>query len=119
MGVFEQLADLDKTASLAAPEPAKLAAPPPAQERHTPPPHKAPTAPRRVHRASQPAPVVVDNLPHKQRVITRNSFEIYQDQIAVLRQVSLSAKLAGDKLSMSEMVREALDSYLTDKNLKL
>ena len=52
-------------------------------------------------------------------IITRNSFEIYQDQIEVLRQVSLSAKLGGDKLSISEMVREALDDYLTDKNLKL
>ena len=59
----------------------------------------------------------MDIQPSRHRIISRSSFEIYQDQLHVLRQVSLQAKLAGEKLSISEMVREALDSYLTDKNL--
>ena len=35
----------------------------------------------------------------------------------ILREESLQAKLLGEKLSMNEMVREALDSYFTDKKL--
>jgi len=50
------------------------------------------------------------------RTILRHSFEVYNDQIELLRRVSLEAKLAGDELSMSEMVREALDAYLTRKH---
>ncbi len=45
------------------------------------------------------------------RTIARCSFEIFQDQMDWLRQVSLTDKLAGGKGSMSEMVREALDRY--------
>ncbi len=52
------------------------------------------------------------------RTTVRYAFEFYQDQIEVLRHVSLEAKLLGDDLSMSEMVREALDDYITHKNLR-
>ncbi len=52
------------------------------------------------------------------RTTVRYAFEFYQDQIEVLRHVSLEAKLLGDNLSMSEMVREALDEYITHKNLR-
>lgn len=54
----------------------------------------------------------------KHRTVIRYSFEFYQDQVALLRQISLQAKLAGDDLSMSEMVREALDEYITHKNFR-
>jgi hypothetical protein len=46
------------------------------------------------------------------RVITRYAFEFFQDQIERLRQRSLQQKLEGEDGSMSEMVRDALDSYL-------
>jgi hypothetical protein len=46
------------------------------------------------------------------RVITRYAFEFFQDQIERLRQRSLEQKLEGEDGSMSEMVRDALDSYL-------
>jgi hypothetical protein len=79
---------------------------------------KSPTAPRKGtprSRSDELLPINAGAL--RQRIISRASFEVYQDQVHILRQVSLTAKLAGDKLSISEMVREALDSYLTDKNL--
>lgn len=49
------------------------------------------------------------------RTITRYAFEFYQDQIDTLRGLSLEDKLNGEKGSMSEMVREALDMYITKK----
>lgn len=49
------------------------------------------------------------------RVINRHAFEIYQDQLETLRRMSLEGQLAGEKISMSEMVREALDTYIDRK----
>ncbi len=49
------------------------------------------------------------------RVITRYAFEFFQDQIEALRNISLREKMQGEKGSMSEMVREALDGYLADR----
>jgi len=54
----------------------------------------------------------------KRRLVIRYAFEFYQDQIELLRQINLQTKLGGDNLSMSEMVREALDEYITRKNLR-
>jgi hypothetical protein len=46
------------------------------------------------------------------RIITRNSLEIYEDQMDFLRKLSFQEKM-DDKLgSMSGMVREAIDNYL-------
>jgi hypothetical protein len=52
--------------------------------------------------------------PPVRRRLTRVPFEFYQDQIERLRRRSLRAKLRGEKGSMSEMVRDALDRYLRD-----
>ena len=49
------------------------------------------------------------------RVITRYAFEFFQDQVAQLRAISLQAKLQGEDGSMSEMVRQALDAYLAQR----
>jgi hypothetical protein len=49
------------------------------------------------------------------RVITRYAFEFYQDQLEDLRRLSLRDKMAGERGSMSEMVREALDQYLSNR----
>src|SRR4051812_17542704 len=46
------------------------------------------------------------------RIITRNSFEVYEDQMDSLRDRSYQEKRAGKLGSMSAMVREAIDAYL-------
>jgi hypothetical protein len=46
------------------------------------------------------------------RMLTRVPFEFYLDQVERLRRISLHAKLRGEKGSMSEMMRDALDRYL-------
>lgn len=49
------------------------------------------------------------------RIITRNSFEIYEDQMESLRKLSYREKMDGNIGSMSGMVREAIDNYLLKK----
>ena len=51
--------------------------------------------------------------PNGKRIITRNSFEIYEDQKESLRKLSLQEKMEGKLGSMSQMVRDAID--LTSK----
>jgi hypothetical protein len=53
--------------------------------------------------------------PNGKRIITRNAFEIYEDQMDRLRKISLEEKMNGKLGSMSAMVREAIDSYLHKK----
>ena len=50
--------------------------------------------------------------PNVRRIITRNSFEIYEDQMDSLRREAYEEKLQGGIGSMSKMVREAIDTYL-------
>jgi hypothetical protein len=50
--------------------------------------------------------------PSGKRIITRNSFEIYEDQMDALRKHSFQEKMEGKLGSMSQMVRDALDAYL-------
>jgi hypothetical protein len=50
------------------------------------------------------------------RTLTRVAWEIYQDQVVRLRRLSLDEKEQGEKGSMSEMVREALDDYLNKRS---
>ena len=50
--------------------------------------------------------------PNGKRIITRNSFEIYEDQMGSLRTLSYQEKMEGQLGSMSGMVREAIDNYL-------
>lgn len=52
----------------------------------------------------------------KKRIITRNSFEIYEDQMDSLRKLSLGEKMEGRPGSMSAMVRDAIDTYLQKKD---
>lgn len=122
MGIYDQLANLPQTPTLAAPEPPKTAETPPDKQlpaSHSKPSLNRPTAAKSVPQPPEVNPKIpLDTSPPRQRIITRASFEVYQDQVHVLRQVSLTAKLNGENLSISEMVREALDNYLTEKNLK-
>ena len=52
------------------------------------------------------------------RIITRNSFEIYEDQMDALRKRSMDEKLDGRLGSMSAMVREAIDYFLKEETAK-
>ena len=120
MGIYDQLANLDKTPPVTSLESPKTAEVDPVASTQPTLPKVARKTRTSCHKTDS------DRLEHatqrprtRQRVISRVSLEIYQDQYAILKQVSLSAKLEGDNLSMSEMAREALDSYLTSKYLKL
>jgi hypothetical protein len=53
--------------------------------------------------------------PNGRRIITRNSFETYEDQMEALRKLSFHEKMAGKVGSMSQMVREAIDDYLAKR----
>jgi hypothetical protein len=50
------------------------------------------------------------------RIITRNSFEIYEDQMDLLRDRAFQEKRQGKVGSMSAMVRDAIDQYLARVN---
>ncbi len=54
--------------------------------------------------------------PNGKRIITRNSFEIYEDQMDSLRKLSIQEKMEGKLGSMSNMVREAIDTYLQKRS---
>lgn len=49
------------------------------------------------------------------RNLTRIPFEIYRDQHSALKQFSLEEQARGEKGSMSQMVREALDAYIAKR----
>ena len=53
--------------------------------------------------------------PNGKRIITRNSFEIYEDQMDSLRKLSYHEKMEGKLGSMSQVVRTAIDEYLHKK----
>src|SRR4051794_3466640 len=50
--------------------------------------------------------------PNGKRIITRNSFEVYEDQMDSLRERSFQEKRQGKLGSMSAMVREAIDEFI-------
>jgi hypothetical protein len=54
--------------------------------------------------------------PNVRRIITRNSFEIYEDQMDSLRQLAYTEKMQGKIGSMSAMVRDAIDTYILNKS---
>jgi hypothetical protein len=54
----------------------------------------------------------------KKRIITRNSFELYEDQMDSLRKLAFEDKMDGKLGSMSAMVREAIDTYLEKRKKK-
>lgn len=53
--------------------------------------------------------------PNGKRIITRNSFEIYEDQMDSLRRLAYEEKMEGRLGSMSQMVRDAIDTYLSER----
>jgi len=96
----------------------------------TPLPGQAPTAQQPNHqapeRSSARAPVHPNGTAHitpspseasKREIKPRHPFDIYQDQLDLLRKLSIRDKMKGEIGSMSAMVREALDNYLKDKKI--
>ena len=117
MGTYDDLLTLQNTPAVASPEPSKTVETP-AEILEQPKPQK-PAVKAAPKPPMESKPVAVLAVPmFKKRNITRGSFEVYQDQLHVLRQVSLTAKLTGEDLSISEMVREALDEYIHAKDLR-
>lgn len=78
---------------------------------------KAPTPTRTVEPTNQPTVARTDAFTYGRtdgrRTITRYAFEFFQDQIETLKRLSLEQQLRGEKGSMSEMVREAMDAYIS------
>lgn len=70
----------------------------------------------KAERPSVAPPARPDSRTPVRRRLTRMPFEFYQDQLERLRAISLEEKLKGEKGSMSEMVREAVDHYLADRD---
>jgi hypothetical protein len=73
-------------------------------------------------RANAPTPIAsfarTPVRPNGKRIITRNSFEIYEDQMDALRRLAFEDKMAGKGGSQSAMVREAIDIYLEKRKKK-
>ena len=65
----------------------------------------------------QRGPVVDDVPPGRPyaRTLTRIPFEIYRDQHSTLKKLSLEQQARGEKGSMSQMVRDALDMYIAGR----
>jgi hypothetical protein len=95
---------LDGMPSIQKPKPAPQVLPPS-------PDRQAPDAPERAN-----APTVVRA--NGKRIITRNSFEIFEDQMDSLRERSFQDKRQGKLGSMSAMVRDAIDEYLRKHPVK-
>jgi hypothetical protein len=56
--------------------------------------------------------------PKKREIKRRQPFDVYQDQVDLLKKISLRDQMNGEIGSMSRMmVREALDNYLKDKQV--
>jgi hypothetical protein len=51
----------------------------------------------------------------RRKIKTRHPFDIYEDQLDELRQLSMEDRMQGGYGSMSAMVREALDAYIAKK----
>jgi hypothetical protein len=60
----------------------------------------------------EPANAPTSERANGKRIITRNSFEIYEDQMDSLRDLAYEEKRAGKVGSMSAMVRDAIDAFL-------
>jgi hypothetical protein len=50
------------------------------------------------------------------RATKRYSFEFYDDQIIRIKQIKINIEMAGERISMSEIVRQALDEYFEQRS---
>jgi hypothetical protein len=113
MGRFDALLTIDTKKEAAGEGPEQRRATPPAPD----PQAKRPTGQPKQELPERPnarTPVRANG----KRIITRNSFEIYEDQMDALRRRSMDEKLDGRLGSMSAMVREAIDRFIKDEPAK-
>lgn len=95
-----------------------LSQPPTKESPHTPPLENPPTkhaepAEERTVRAHEGASVRTGV--RVRRMITRYAFEFFLDQLQTLKGFSLEEQIRGEKGSMSQMVRDALDTYIAKR----
>jgi hypothetical protein len=90
----------------------KTDSPPPPEQPDTLPEQPKPPTPER---SNARTPV----RPKGKRIMTRNSFETYEDQMDSLRKLSFREKMEGKVGSMSAMVRDAIDEYLARRASEL
>ncbi len=57
-----------------------------------------------------------DRTVSSERKTVRHSFEFYADQIQAIRKLRAQKELAGEPVSLSEMVRDAVDRYLDSRS---
>jgi hypothetical protein len=63
-------------------------------------------------------PPTPDSRPNKRHMKPRHPFDIYQDQYDSLKTLALEERKQGGVGSMSAMVRDALDKYISEKRQK-
>ncbi len=63
-------------------------------------------------------PPVLPVPPTRRKIKQRHPFDIYEDQLEELRKLSVEDRMSGGVGSMSAMVREALDTFITKKRGK-
>lgn len=113
MGRYSELLEAQKKAKQAkeSPLPSSAVDNVPAMQRPEQPVSPAPVLPLN---QADPAPSAPPSGRTGVRRLTRVPFELFQDQLDRLRKISLDAKVRGEKGSMSEMVRQAIDRYLAE-----
>ena len=68
---------------------------------------------RKSERTEMRSEIRSEGLPVK-RLSRRYSFEFYDDQILTLKRLKHEAEMRGEKVTLSDIVRVALDRYLND-----
>ncbi len=63
-------------------------------------------------RPDRPGRDVLPTTVSRRKIKSRHAFDIYEDQVEALQQLSLEDRMRGGVGSMSAMVREALDDYI-------
>ncbi len=63
-------------------------------------------------RPDRPGRVLQPAASNKRKIKSRHAFDIYEDQVESLQQLSLEDRMRGGAGSMSAMVREAIDDYI-------
>ncbi len=70
--------------------------------------------PVRPVRSENKTEVYPENESVQKREIKRHAFEIYRDQLETLKQMKMKLMMQGNSTSMSEMVRQAIDTFIQD-----
>jgi hypothetical protein len=89
--------------------------PPPPEPKPTPVEEHQPTAAPTSGPVAVRQPVRTPVRSIAKRTITRYAFELYRDQVDTLQRYRVEELSAGENGSMSQMVRDALDAYIAER----